>query len=177
MQVSNIIKGIIVLCLCLMISSSEFVHSFSVVNKTPTKKVDFQTIENEQYELYMDSLYKPIETFVAELTGYGGDCEGCSGILACRPITNVFTDGIYFDDKEYGTVRVVAADRKYPCGTIMKFTSSKLDDEPIVAVVMDRGGAIQDNRLDLLTESEAYSYKYVGRIYNLKVEVLRKGWK
>ena len=59
----------------------------------------------------------------------------------------------------------------------MKFQNSRLGDEPIIAIVMDRGGVIVDNRLDLLTPSEAYSDKYVGRIYNLKVEVLRKGWK
>ena len=110
------------------------------------------------------------------MTGYGADCEGCSGILACRPVTNVFEKGIFFDDKEYGKIRVVSDSRDYKCGTIVRFSIPKLSDQPIIAVVMDRGGAIQDNRLDLLTESEAYSAKYVGRVKNLKVEVLRKGW-
>lgn len=175
-DVKDIIKKVLVLAFIFMLTSSCFVYSVNVNNKNTIKTLNYKTLEEKQYDAYLESLYVPIETFLAEMTGYGGDCEGCSGILACRPITNVFTNGIYFEDDEYGTVRVVAADRKYPCGTIMKFYSKKLSDEPIVAIVMDRGGAIQDNRLDLLTESEAYSSKYVGRIYDLKVEVLRKGW-
>lgn len=180
-MMSKIIKPIIIVLLCFMCYSSEYSYQFEIQNKYLAKHVDYETIKEAQYELYMDSLFEPIETFTAELTGYGADCEGCTGLLACKymkkDILYVQTNGIYINDKEYGVVRVVAADRKYPCGTIMKFYSKKLGKEPIVAVVMDRGGAIQDNRLDLLVESEEDSYKHVGRIYDLKVEVLRKGWK
>ena len=135
-----------------MLNSSIFVYEDNSTENI-TKNLNYQTIQTGQYETYIDSLYKPIEVLTGELTGYGADCEGCSGILACRPVTNVFEKGIFFDDKEYGKIRVVAASRDYKCGTIVRFSIPKLSDQPIIAVVMDRGGAIQDNRLDLLTES------------------------
>ena len=178
-MISRFFQLVIILGLCYFMHSSSFVYhtSLNANNINVSKKLDYLTLESEQLESYQESLFTPISTFSAELTGYGADCEGCSGILACAPITNVFEKGIYFEDATYGTVRVVAASREYPCGTIMRFKSKKLDDEPIIAIVMDRGGVIVDNRLDLLTESEAYSEKYVGRIYDLKVDVLRRGWK
>lgn len=161
---------------CYILNSSIFVYETNITDENISKSLSYQTLQTEQYEAYIDSLYDPILTFTGELTGYGADCEGCSGILACKPLTNVFEKGIYFEDKEYGTVRIVAASRDYKCGTIVRFNAPKLSDEPIIAVVMDRGGAIQDNKLDLLTESESYSAKYVGRVKNLEVEVLREGW-
>ena len=177
--ICRLLQFIIVICVCYFMHSSTFVYHTTVDanNVNVLKNIDYQTFENEQLASYQESIYTPISSFNAELTGYGADCEGCSGILACAPITNVFEKGIYFEDATYGTVRVVAASREYPCGTIMRFKNKKLDDEPIIAIVMDRGGVIVDNRLDLLTESEAYSEKYVGRIYDLKVDVLRRGWK
>ena len=33
---------------------------------------------------------------------------------------------IYFNDDTYGTVRIVASSRNYPCGTILKFNVNKL---------------------------------------------------
>ena len=177
--ISRLFQILIITCLCYFMHSSSFVYhtNMNANNVNVSKKLDYITLESEQYASYQESLFTPISSFNAELTGYGADCEGCSGILACAPITNVFENGIYFEDASYGTVRVVAASREFPCGTIMMFKSKKLDDEPIIAIVMDRGGVIVDNRLDLLTESEAYSEKYVGRIYDLKVDVLRRGWK
>lgn len=168
----------IVLTVCYFIQSSNYTYHYEnqVANENTMKKLDYLTLETSQYEAYYESLFRPIMTFNAELTGYGADCEGCSGILACAPVTNVFEKGIYFNDDTYGKVRVVAASRDFPCGTIMRFSNSRLSKEPVIAIVMDRGGVIVDNRLDLLTESEAYSEKYVGRIYDLKVDVLRRGW-
>ena len=141
--VFKVLQFVIVVALCYMMHSATFVYYFdtNAQNENTIKKLDYLTIENEQYEKYYESLFTPIKTFSAELTGYGADCEGCSGILACAPITNVFEKGIYFEDATYGTVRVVAASREYPCGTIMRFESSRLSDEPIIAIVMDRGGA------------------------------------
>lgn len=174
-------KIIIITAFCGLLNSSLFTYETNIMNENAIKNVDYITIESEQYNSYIDSLYEPISTFTAELTGYGADCEGCTGLLACKymkkDIVYVKDNEIYINDKEYGRVRIVAADwSKYPCGTIMKFSSKRFGDEPVIAVVMDKGGAIQENRLDLLAESEAHSAKYVGRIKNLKVEVLRKGW-
>ena len=137
--------------------------------------VDKETIQTSQNELYSEGLFNPIYTFNGELTGYAGDCALCTGYLACPPRTNVLKEGIYFNDDTYGTVRIVASSRNYPCGTILKFNVKKLSDEPILAIVLDRG--VGGNVIDLLTESEPYAIKHVGRVRNLEFELLREGWK
>ncbi len=144
------------------------------LNDNANKNVDKSVIQASQIELYKESIYNPLYTFMGELTGYAGDCALCSGYLACPPRTNVLKKGIYYNDKTYGKVRIVASSRNYPCGTILKFRVKKLSDEPIIAIVLDRG--VGGNVIDLLTESEEYAIKHVGRVRKLEFEVLREGW-
>ena len=139
------------------------------------KNLDVKVIQDSQKELYSQGIENPIYTFMGELTGYAGDWALCSGYLACPPRTNVLKKGIYYNDKTYGKVRIVASSRKYACGTILRFKVKKLSDEPITAIVLDRG--VGGNVIDLLTESEDYAIKHVGRVRNLEFEVLREGWK
>lgn len=147
----------------------------AVNNDNLNKNIGINVIEASQYELYKEGIYNPLYTFVGELTGYGGDCPVCSGRVACPPRMNVRKEGIYYEDKTYGTVRIVASSRHYPCGTILKFNVKKLSKEPIIAIILDRG--VGGNVIDLLTESEAWANDNVGRVKNLKFEVLREGWK
>lgn len=144
------------------------------LNDDLTKSVGKKIIQASQNELYKKGINNPIYTFVGELTGYAGDCALCTGYLACPPRTNVIKEGIYYNDKTYGRIRIVASSRKYPCGTILKFNVNKLSNEPIVAIVLDRG--VGGNVIDLLTESEDYAIKHVGRVRQLEFEVLREGW-
>lgn len=140
--------------------------------------LEIQVIQENQNILYNENKPKigdPLFTFTGELTGYAGDCPLCSGYLACPPRTNVIKKGIYFNDKKYGKVRIVASSKKYPCGTILKFNVKKLSSEPIIAIVLDRG--VGGNVIDLLTESQDFARKKVGRVRNLNFEVLREGWK
>ena len=151
------------------------VSSFTIATTSDLdKSVDIKVIQDNQKELYKQGIYNPLYTFVGELTGYAGDCPLCSGYLACPPRTNVLEKGIYYEDSTYGKIRIVASSRNYPCGTILKFDVSKLSDEPIIAIVLDRG--VGGNNIDLLTESEGYAAKKVGRVRNLEFEVLREGW-
>ena len=152
-------------------NKSSTVRMNTILNNSKEKKI----IPNTQNELYKEVLYNPLYTFTGELTGYAGDCPLCSGYLACPPRTNVLKEGIYYNDKTYGTVRIVASSKNYPCGTILKFNVNKLSDEPIVAIVLDRG--VSGNVIDLLTTSEDHAIKSIGRVKNLEFEVLRKGWK
>ena len=108
-----------------------------------------------------------------ELTAYVGDCPLCSGILACHPRTNVLEEGIYFNDSEYGTVRIVATSKKYACGTILRFNSSRIGEDPVIAIAMDRG--VLGNDVDLLVDDVNYAYK-LGRTKNQQFEILRTGW-
>jgi len=94
-------------------------------------------------------------------TYYGADCAGCSGITAGG--ANV--SGTQF----YNGRRVVAADPSVlPIGTVIRVKGSAIGD--FEGIVMDTGGAIKGNRLDILVGSEAESSSY-GRS-NVQVEVL-----
>lgn len=112
---------------------------------------------------------EPKTSFVAYITHYGPDCKGCSGVTAAGYDVRNTT---YYDDPEYGTVRVVALDKTYPLYTIIRVNDYK--NGPITAIVLDRGGAIKGNKLDLLVESEAVAYS-LGIQTEAHVEILRWG--
>ena len=114
-----------------------------------------------------------LETQVGTMSAYGPDCAGCSGYLASGFNAN---SSIVYQDKTYGAVRIVAGDRKYPIGTIIRVSGSKLGT--FNAIVFDRGGDIGIGRrfmFDLLfhNESEANGF---GTSYNVKFEILRYGY-
>lgn len=78
------------------------------------------------------------------MTGYGPDCHTCNGLgyVACRTENkknfNLLTDGVYYNDDEYGQVRVLAADLSaFPCGTIVKVESRTLGT--FMGIVLDTG--------------------------------------
>lgn len=147
----------------------------SASNDNIGKTVGQNTIQVSQSMLYEKDLYDPLYTFTGDLTGYAGDCALCTGYLACPPRTNVLKEGIYYNDATYGTLRIAASSRKYPCGTIIEFNVGKLSDEPIRAIILDRG--VGGNDIDLLTENENFAIEEVGRVKNLEFKVLREGWK
>jgi len=160
----------------MILSTSEVERtSFTVAkNDILDKSISYEIIATQQEESYKTALYEAESTFIGELTGYAGDCPLCSGVVACRPRINVLEKGIFFDDKQYGTVRMVASSKRYPCGTILRFRAGKVSSEPIIAVVMDRG--VGGNNIDLLMDTEDEARKKVGRIRNLEFDILRLGW-
>lgn len=176
-RVKMFIEFFIILIFVCFLNKSSYNNVISSVsmNTNINKALDIEVIENSQQELYKASIYDPIYTFVGELTGYSGDCPLCSGYLACPPRTNVLEKGIYYDDKTYGNIRIVASSKNYPCGSVIRFKVNKLSDEPIIAIVLDRG--VGGNDIDLLTEDETYAIKNIGRVKNITFEVLRNGWK
>ena len=171
------IEFVFVLCATFLLASTN-VDNFTLatsMNENLAKSINKEVIQATQKELYEEGIYNAKYTFVGELTGYAGDCKLCTGYLACPPRTNVLKEGIYYTDKTYGKLRIVASSKRYPCGTILRFNVPKLSSEPIMAIVLDRG--VGGNTIDLLTESESYAIKHVGRVKNLEFEVLRQGWK
>ena len=78
------------------------------------------------------------------MTGYGPDCATCDGLgfVACNTkdhkAFNIITDGIYYDDDEFGKARVLAAAfAEFPCGTIVEVDSPNLGK--FTGIVMDTG--------------------------------------
>lgn len=114
-------------------------------------------------------------TFTGQLTAYRPNCVGCTGKVSCPPRQDVTNGNIYFNDSTYGKIRIVAADSNIPCGTIVQISNVSFSSEPIIAIVLDRGGAIKGNIMDfLVTEND--DMDIVGRQKNVKFETLRWGW-
>ena len=128
-----------------------------------------------------------IDVLFGSTTGYGADCVGCSGTVSCSTLDgishNLISDGIYYNDSKYGSVRIVAADNsKFPCGTIMSIDNGNMD--PFMAIVMDTGSAMRNawKNGNILIDI-AFSYENSNGINyatdksgNVKFEVYRTGW-
>lgn len=129
----------------------------------------------------------PINISYGSTTGYGADCVGCSGNVACSTEShgthNLIRDGIYYNDSKYGKVRIVAADNsKFSCGTVMEIDNGIMD--PFMAIVLDTGGAMRDawSNGNILIDI-AFSYENsnginnaTNRSGNVKFKVYRNGW-
>lgn len=130
----------------------------------------------------------PISIVSGSTTGYGADCVGCSGNVACSTLDgkthNLINDGIYYEDSKYGSVRIIAADNTlFDCGTIIEVDNGIID--PFMAIVMDTGGAMRQawrNESKILIDI-AFSYESSKGIYNatnksgnVTFKVYRNGW-
>ena len=114
--------------------------------------------------------------FTGTLTGYGPDCPGCIGLVYCRPNPNVLNGNIYFNDSQYGTLRILAADYSIPCGSIIKIENFKfIPGDEFYGIVLDRGSAIVGLTMDLLYPSEDDTV-VVGRQRDIYFTVERWGW-
>ena len=119
-------------------------------------------------------------------TGYGANCVGCSGNVACSTsygTHNLIRDGVYYNDSKFGNVRIIAASfSKFSCGTIMEIDNGVMD--PFMAIVLDTGGAMRDawNNGNVLIDI-AFPYENsdginsaTNRSGNVKFKVYRNGW-
>ena len=106
-----------------------------------------------------------LDSFTASVTAYLATCSGCSGFTASgRDVRS----NIWFSDATFGSVRIIAADRRFPFGTIMYIQGVGH------AVVLDRGGAVTGNVLDVLKGANENPLRF-GR-QSLQTQVLRLGW-
>ncbi len=128
-----------------------------------------------------------VEIFVGRLTSYSPKCKGCSssGNVACKTKNgksfSLIKDGQYYNDKEYGKIRIVAAaTTKFKCGTVMEI--KKKGKTPVLAVVLDTGGSMRNAwKKKKVWIDLAYTDSKTVKTENLtgrKIEfkVLRYGW-
>lgn len=113
---------------------------------------------------------KVLSTFTGQLTGYGPDCAKCGGKTASG--LDVRNGNIYYSDKTFGEVRIVATSPKYKLGTILRISGARTTNQMLV-IVLDRG--VSGNTVDLLFASES-STGGIGYQRNVQFEVLRNGW-
>lgn len=130
-----------------------------------------------QPNLAVASTIEPIAIYYGKMTGYGPDCYGCSGITASGK--NVLNGNIYYQDKTFGNIRIVAGDRSIPFGSIIRISGTTISTEPVLAIVLDRGGMIgfqegKHSYFDLLYETERAA-TVVG-MQNATFELLRSGY-
>lgn len=114
-----------------------------------------------------------LEIQLGKLSRYGPDCYLCTGYLAYGLYVGSAT--IYYNDNYYGNVRILAGDKSYPFGTIVRVS---YDMESFLGIVLDRGISIGFNGkalFDLLYPNEYLANKD-GVNYNTKFEILRYGF-
>ena len=134
--------------------------------------IEKELIKKENYQ----KKYGSKEKLVGNVTAYTAFCtDGCNGYTASgRYIGN----SIYYNDKDYGKVRIVAADKSYPFGTIVRLNNLKYYGKEIYAIVLDRGGAIGKNKraiFDLLLPNEKSANDF-GVAKKVNCDILRIGY-
>lgn len=125
--------------------------------------------------------------YTGKLTGYGPDCPGCSvvGNVSCKTREgknhSLITDGLYYNDINYGSLRILAADNSaFPCGTVVKVNNGILD--PFYGIVLDTGSSMRNAWkngtvwMDLAFSSQKEARVGRATSSNTKFEVQRWGW-
>ena len=154
------------------VKSIEAIHIITKYDSR-SKLINVREVSNmQEVSLYGSST--PV-AFVGQMTAYNPVCVGCTGKVACPPRQDVRNGNIYFNDSTYGKIRILAADPAIPCGSIVKITNVSFSNEPIIGIVLDRGGAIKGNIMDFLV-TETDDMDIVGRQRNVRYEIIRWGW-
>ena len=149
------------------------IKTATVENDNVNKTVNLTTMAMKIIEVEDTIKYTAIATYTGDLTGYAYNCPLCNGTLGCMPKYNIKDGTTTYNDYEYGEVKIVASSKNIPCGSIVRFTSSRVGEGEQFAIVLDRG--VGGYALDLLTPSEEYASKYIGRS-KITYDVLRSGW-
>lgn len=153
-------------------SEKKVLSSTILIKEEPEEEI---ITENNFSNTTIDtSTFPVLSEETINLSHYGHDCYGCkTGYTASGYYVG---DGrIYYEDPTFGTVRVVAADNKYPLGTIVRID---YHNSVITAIVLDRGGGIGDEnkfQIDLLASNNSEAYK-LGIVKNTNLKVLRLGY-
>ena len=115
-----------------------------------------------------------LETLVGTMSAYGLDCVGCSGRVGSGYPAK--ENNLIYYDATYGNLRIVAGDRKYPYGTVVRAVDSKIGT--FDAIILDRGGAIGIGKrylFDLLFSTEAEASQF-GLSRDTTFQILRYGY-
>lgn len=173
MKKIKIILQFFVLVVFVFLANIEVEEYTTVSTFANNRVIDLTTMALKLEENIKNDFYSPLETNSGEITGYSADCPLCTGKLACNSKIDLSNGKINYFDSQYGNVRIVASSSNLPCGSVVRFSLSSVSEEPIIAVVLDRG--VLGNDLDLLMPSQNDALKYVGRV-SRSYDVLRFGW-
>ena len=171
--VNYFIRMSIVIFMFIVAKSSSDIKIASVENNNVNKTVNLTTMAMKIIEVEDTIKYTPVATYTGDLTGYAYNCPLCNGTLGCMPKYNIKDGTTTYKDYEYGEVKIVASSKNIACGSIIRFKSNRVGEGEQFAIVLDRG--VGGYALDLLTPSEEYASKYIGRS-KITYDVLRSGW-
>ena len=118
--------------------------------------------------------------FTGRLTTYGGDCAGGNGTsstgIKLSPISGVQGSNspkLTYNGRSY---YCLAADPSIPFGTIIVITNHNLSIESTAyGIVVDRGGAIKGNKIDIFNGTEAGKYFTGGTSKNTQFKIISVG--
>lgn len=143
-----------------------------VVVNTPKEEESIPASSDDTNNNSINKYYQG-EVFNGKMSGYGSDI-GTHTSSGYR----IDENNITYMDSQYSEVRILAGDRKYPFGTIVRVSNS--NEGTFVGIVLDRGPDIGRDEgkkfaFDLLyaTSSEARSK---GTSLNAQFEILRLGY-
>ena len=171
--VNYFIRMSIVIFMFIVAKSSSDIKIATVENNNVNKTVNLTTMAMKLIEVEDTIKYTPVATYTGDLTGYAYNCPLCNGTLGCMPKYNIKDGTTTYKDYEYGEVKIVASSKNIACGSIIRFKSDRVGEGEQFAIVLDRG--VGGYALDLLTPSEDYASKYIGRS-KITYDVLRSGW-
>lgn len=174
MKIVNYFTRLFIVFFVLIIAKASAVNRIAAVeNDNLNKTINLSTMALKVVEVEKSLKYSAKDTYTGDLTGYAHNCPLCNGTLACMPKYNIKDGTNTYDDPDYGRVYIVASSKNLPCGSIVRFYSSRIGEGEILAIVLDRG--VLGNALDFLSPSEAYASTYIGRS-SITYDVLRSGW-
>ena len=139
------------------------------------EEIDETSLESNTGSAPVGASVPVIKRYYGPMTAYGPDCVGCIGITTSG--YNVLNGRIYYHDETYGNVRILAADKSLPFGTIVRISGLDVFEEDVLAIVLDRGSAIgfsKKSYFDLLYNSEKET-NFFGKRY-ATFDILRMGY-
>lgn len=149
------------------------------------KEVSKELIGSEVLSQATDTIVEtgtvqPGAYFTGKLTTYGGDCAGGNGTssvgIKLSPITGVQGSNspkLTYNGRSY---YCLATDPSIPFGTIIEITNHNLSIESTAyGIVVDRGGAIKGNKIDIFNGTEAGKYFTGGTSKNTQFKIISVG--
>ena len=149
------------------VSAKELLNSYQELDERMTAPVFYDSFEAAVYNAQFEET-----SFVGKLVHYGPDCPECSGRLGCNG-QDARGGNIYYNDSEYGKVRIVAMSSSIPCGSMIRINVDAYDPEGMYAIVLDRG--VSGAMVDLLKESGS-SYSPVRTVDGVTFDIVRYGY-
>lgn len=172
-KVNVLVRLSIIIAVLVIVEDSVNNYETKIESVNENRTINLTTMALKLEEDIANDIYSVKDTYTGDLTGYTADCPLCSGHLGCLPSYDVLHGAETYQDNTYGNVRIVASSKNLACGTIIRFNKANISENPIIAIVLDRG--VLGNDIDLLSNNYDYAVKNIGRS-SISYDILRTGW-